>query len=190
MQHVREAAGGALVAAAASTLGDFIWATWIPRHRPVYGLIHGVLLFLCLGLYLGACAGQRVRGAAAGALLGLLAAGGFYALAPITGSWIMFVVWMGAWIGFGVLDGTVLRARAGIRDALVRGTIAALGSAVAFYAVSGIWFPFRPRGLDYAVHFACWTIAYLPGWTALLVGASPAGLRASAPAARSSPPPR
>jgi len=44
--------GGALAIAAVSTLGDFIWATWIPRHLPVYGLIHGAVLFLSIGLFL------------------------------------------------------------------------------------------------------------------------------------------
>ena len=38
-----------LAIAALSTLGDFIWATWIPRHIPAYGLTHGTLLFLGIG---------------------------------------------------------------------------------------------------------------------------------------------
>ena len=33
---------GALAIAVVSTAGDFIWAMWIPRHRPIYGLTHGV----------------------------------------------------------------------------------------------------------------------------------------------------
>ena len=47
---------GALLIAAVSTLGDFIWAGLHLRHRPLYGLSHGTLLFLCIGLYLGALA--------------------------------------------------------------------------------------------------------------------------------------
>ena len=39
---------GALWAAALSTLGDWIWARFIPAHRPVFGLAHGTLL--CLGI--------------------------------------------------------------------------------------------------------------------------------------------
>jgi hypothetical protein len=46
---------------------------------------------------------------------------------------------------------------------------AAFGSGVAFYAISGIWRPFDPVGWDYAVHAAAWTLAYLPGFAALLV---------------------
>ena len=45
--------GGAASIAAVSTLGDFLWANWIPGHRPLYGIIHGAVLFLCIGLFLG-----------------------------------------------------------------------------------------------------------------------------------------
>ena len=55
-----------------------------------------------------------------------------------------------------------------MREVLVRSTLAAIGSGLGFYAISGIWFPFHPRGWDYAVHFAYWTAAYLPGFGALL----------------------
>ena len=169
MSHWREAVGGALVAASVSTLGDFIWATWITRHRPVYGLIHGTLLFLCLGLYLGARARRTAVGAAVGALLGFLAAGGFYLLAPLVGYSAMFVLWIGVWVGLGLLNGTLLQRRAGVRAALIRGSFAAIGSGSAFYAISGIWFPFHPHGWDYAIHFVSWTVAYLPGFLALLI---------------------
>ena len=46
----------AVLIAAVSTLGDFIWAGLQLRHRPLYGLSHGTFLFLCIGLYLGALA--------------------------------------------------------------------------------------------------------------------------------------
>ena len=49
----RQATGGASAIAGVSTLGDFIWATWIPEHLPLYGLLHGALLFLSIGLFLG-----------------------------------------------------------------------------------------------------------------------------------------
>jgi hypothetical protein len=51
-----------LAIAALSTLGDFIWATWIPRHIPAYGLTHGTLLFLGIGLVLGMVAHRPLRG--------------------------------------------------------------------------------------------------------------------------------
>ena len=40
---------------------------------------------------------------------------------------------------------------------------------VAFYAISGIWARFDPKTIDYAYHFACWTVAFLPGFLALIV---------------------
>ena len=43
-----------------------------------------------------------------------------------------------------------------------------IGSGLGFYLISGIWRPFDPKGWDYAVHFLSWTIAYLPGFVALL----------------------
>jgi hypothetical protein len=162
---VREALTGAILIAAVSTLGDFIWATWIPRHRPIYGMSHGILLFMCIGLFLGVIAKRAMFGAVAGAAIGGLAAGSFYVLAPVAGYSIMFFVWFGMWIGLSIFN----RHLSGSRNPVVRGLIAAVASAVAFYLVSGIWFPFRPRGWDYAVHFAAWTVAYFPGFAALLV---------------------
>jgi hypothetical protein len=165
---------GAVATAAVSTLGDFVWATAIPRHMPRYGLAHGALLFLAVGLYLGALVQRPVLGAAGGALIGLAAAGSFYVLAPLIGFSVMFLVWFGVWLALAVFDGRALGRRANVGEMVVRGVAAAALSGVAFYAVSGIWFPFRPRGWDYAIHFASWTAAYLPGFLALLVEKPPA----------------
>ena len=169
MRNLGDALGGALITAAVSTLGDYVWAAWLPGHRPIYGLTHGTLLFLCMGLYLGARARKPVMGAAAGALLGFAAAGSFYLLSPLVGYSVMFVVWIGVWSGLGMINGRLLQERVDLRDVLIRSVVAAVACGAAFYAVSGIWFPFRPRGWDYAVHFASWTFAYLPGFAALLV---------------------
>ena len=46
VKRIGEAVGGGLVMAAVSTLGDFLWANWLPHHRPIYGLAHGTLLLL------------------------------------------------------------------------------------------------------------------------------------------------
>jgi hypothetical protein len=165
---MREAVIGALVVAAASTLGDFIWAMWIPRHLPVYGLTHGTLLFLAVGWYLGRVTGRPLAGTIGGGLVGFAAAGSFYVIAPLAGYSAMFVSYFGVWIALALLVAWLSGARVSSRDIVLRGMAAAVGSALAFYAVSGIWFPFRPRGWDYAVHFASWTIAYLPGMIALL----------------------
>ena len=160
---------GAVALASVSTLGDFVWATWIPRHRPLYGLTHGALLFLCIGLFLGTLTQRRVLGALTGALIGFLAAGSFYLLAPLAGYSVMFVVWFVVWIALGLFNERLNRRQAPFRAAVVRGLLAAAGSGVAFYLISGIWFPFNPRGWDYLAHFAGWTVAYFPGFAALLV---------------------
>lgn len=33
------------------TFGDFVWARYITAHRAVFGLRHGLLLCLVIGLY-------------------------------------------------------------------------------------------------------------------------------------------
>ena len=81
----------------------------------------------------------------------------------------MFLLFAVMWVALGVLTGRVLQRRDNIGMVLVRNALAAVGSGVAFYAISGIWMPFNPHGWDYARHFLDWTIAYLPGFAALLL---------------------
>ena len=166
---IRETIGSTVAIAAVSTLGDFIWATWIPRHRAIYGMTHGTLLFLCIGLMLGYWVRRSGFGAITGAATGFGVTASFYLLSPIVGFGVMFAVWFGMWIALAVLDG-LLRGR--IRAGLVvgRGLLAAGLSVMAFYMVSGIWMPFDPAGWDYLVHFGSWNLAFLPGFAALLIG--------------------
>lgn len=167
---MREAIAGAVLIAAVSTLGDFVWAGLGLRHRMAYGLTHGTLLFLCIGAYLGSIERQPRRGATAGAGIGVIAAGGFYALSPFAGYSVMFAAWAFVWLALAALVGRVLRPdRWTWRGTLTRGTLAMIGSGVGFYLISGIWRPFDPQGWDYAVHWVSWTIAYLPGFLALRV---------------------
>jgi hypothetical protein len=162
------ALAGALLLGALSTLFDFVWARLALPHRAVFGLAHGTLLLLALGLYLGALRGRPWRGAGAGGLVGLLAAASFYALAPFLGYPAMFASWMALWVGFALVDAR-LGGGASTRDALVRGLLAATGSGLAFWAISDIWLGPATAGPSYAWNFACWTIAFLPGFAALLV---------------------
>ncbi len=163
---------GSLGIAAVSTLGDFIWAAAHLRHRPEYGLTHGTLLFLAIGLFLGTLAGRPAAGAMLGAALGFLAAGSFYVLAPFVGYSAMFVVWIAIWLALAVLYTRLAGLdvqQVGLGAVVGRGAAAAVTSGIAFYAISGIWRPFNPEGWDYAVHFGAWTLAYLPGFAALLL---------------------
>ena len=166
---IRASLGGAASIAAVSTLGDFIWANWALQNRPLNGVLHGSLLFLCIGLYLGVPAKKHLTGAVAGALIGGLAAGGFYLIAPVLGRSAMFFLWFAAWIALGFLNQRLTRREVNLRAAFGRGVLAAVGSGVAFYLVSGIWFPFDPQGWDYLLHFGAWTVAYLPGFAALCI---------------------
>jgi hypothetical protein len=168
MSGLMRALVGALVLAAASTLGDFVWARFVARHRVVWGIAHGTLVLLALGVYLGLLRRRPALGALAGAGAGLLAAASFYALAPLLGYSAMFVSWTALWLGLALVDAR-LRGRARGGEVALRGLLAAAGSGLAFYAVSGIWTRPAPGGPDYPYHFLCWTIAFLPGFAALLL---------------------
>jgi hypothetical protein len=169
VRGIGSAVAGSLALAALSTVGDWIWARYVPRHRPLYGLIHGGLLCLAIGLVLGLPRRHAARGALGGVLIGLGAAGSFYLLAGAIGYAAMFVLWMALWAAFGLLAGRGLgEPRTRTREALLRGVLAALASGLAFYAISGIWTRPAPGGPDYAFHFLCWTAAFLPGFLALL----------------------
>lgn len=161
---------GALVIAAVSTLGDFVWAGLHLRHRMEYGLAHGAILFLCIGAYLGSVDRKTLTGATYGGLIGLLAAGSFYVLAPLIGYSVMVLVWAFVWLAVAILSGHLLGARASWPNTLKRGVLAMVGSGIGFYLISGIWRPFDPQGWDYAVHFFSWTLAYLPAFLALTYG--------------------
>jgi hypothetical protein len=159
---------GAALLGGLNTLGDFLWARFVRSHRMLFGIAHGALLFLVLGIFLGYVRGRVLRGGLGGAGAGLAAALLFYVLAPLLGYAAMFPAWMALWIGLAWLDARLLRS-APTGPALVRGLVAAVGSGLAFYAISGIWTRPSPGRPDYAYHFACWTFAFLPGFLALLV---------------------
>lgn len=170
-----QAALGALLLGALNTLGDFVWASLGLRHRVVLGLLHGALLFLALGGYLGALRRRALRGALGGAAIGFAAALVFYALARWLRFYAMFPAWMALWAGFALFDARVLREPpAATASALVRGGLAAILSGAAFYAISGIWTKPRPGGPDYVLNLFSWTVAFLPGFLALLLERSSA----------------
>ena len=175
MSPILVAVVSSLFVAAVSTVGDWVWASQLLRHRTWYGLAHGAGLCLAMGLALGAPAGRPLIGAGGGIVAGFLAAGSFYLLAPllrgagIGGYGAMYLSWVLLWIFIGYLDGPILR-RTAAAAAIVRGLIAAAASGVAFYLVSGMWTNWSPATINYLDHFVRWTVAFLPGFLVLRLG--------------------
>lgn len=160
------AIGSALFAAVVMTLGDFVWASQLLPHRTAYGLLHGAGLCLALGLALGAPAKRPLTGAIGGLVVGILSAASFYVLAPLMRYSAMLVSWMLLWILLALLD-RMLQRGASVASALIRGVLAAVGSGIAFYAISGMWRDWNPQTINYVDHFLRWAIAFLPGFLAL-----------------------
>jgi hypothetical protein len=159
----------ALCAAAVMTLGDYVWASRLLSHRMVFGLVHGAGLCLALGAALGLPAKRPLFGAVGGLVVGLLAAASFYVLAPFLRYSAMFVSWFVLWVLLALLHRMLSRASS-FGVALVRGLVAALGSGLAFYAISGMWTRWNPSAINYADHFLRWSFAFLPGFLALHLG--------------------
>ena len=165
---MRSAVIGAVVTAAVSTLGDYLWANVLPHRQPVYWFAHAIILFVTVGACLGWPTRRPLAGAVGAALIGCAATLGFYFLQPIIGYSALFVLFVALWVALGVLTGRVLQQHDSAGAVLTRSLLAAAGAGLGFYAISGIWMPFNPHGLDYAKHFVYWTIAYFPGFAALL----------------------
>lgn len=167
MSQVLPALGASLFLGAVMTIGDFVWEYFGVRHSVVSGMVHGAAMCLCIGGILGMRAGRPGTGLAAGPLVGVLAAGAFYAMAPTLGWGAMLPAWMLFWICFALLQHWFRRET--LQKALGRGVAAAVLSGLAFYAISGIWTRPAPGGPNYAVHFVYWSFAFLPGFLALFL---------------------
>jgi hypothetical protein len=154
---------------AVSTLGDFVWASLSLRHRVAFGLVHGAVICLCIGGVIGWRSRRLAPAAAAGPVVGVLAAAVFYLLVPQLGWAAMVPAWMFFWICFALLQAR-LHPAGPYRGAIVRGLAAALLSGAAFWAISGIWTEPSPGGPDYVRNFLSWTVAFLPGFVALFAG--------------------
>jgi hypothetical protein len=159
----------ALTLGAASTAGDMLWAGLSLRHRAAYGLVHGSLICLFIGGFVGWRSRQLARGLLAGPVIGVLAAASFYALAPWLRYYAMFPSWMFFWICFALLQ-KVLRGERTWSGAILRGLVAAVVSGAAFYAISGIWTKPPREGPNYLYNFAAWSVAFFPGFAALFWG--------------------
>lgn len=159
------ALAAALALGVVATLGDFVWDYWNVRHTPLYGVIHGAVFCLAIGAAIGVRTGRLVPALVAGPLVGALAAGVFYMLAPAMRLSAMFPAWMLFWICFALLQRQLRPESAGV--ALARGLAAAVLSGIAFYLISGIWTARAPGGPDYLRNFLSWTFAFFPGFASL-----------------------
>ena len=160
------AIAASVVLGAVMTVGDWAWAALQLPHRVWYGITHGAVMCLCLGLAVGIRAGRPLPGALAGPVIGVLAALSFYALAPMIRWSAMFPAWMLLWILFAMLQQR-LSKKESFRAALLRGIAAALVSGAAFYAISGIWINDSHTNPNLLRHFGAWSFAFLPGFLAL-----------------------
>lgn len=167
MIQVRDAILSTVVLALVATLGDFVWARWLPQHTTIAGVSHGALLFLAAGAMLGRPHGRAPAGAASGLAAGLAGALAFYALAPVMGMAAMFVAWFALWIVLGAAAFGILRRDGRLLEGLVRGLAAGLLSGLAFYAVSDMWRNWNPATINYADHLWRWAIAFLPAFICL-----------------------
>jgi hypothetical protein len=155
-----------LALGAVMTLGDFAWSALQIQHKVAYGIVHGAVMCLCLGLAVGVRSRRPAVAAIAGLVIGVIAAVTFYALASALGIGAMFPAWMLLWILFAVLQ-CRLQETETLGAALIRGTLAALLSGAAFYLISGIWT--RGGEPNLARNFASWSFAFLPGFVALFL---------------------
>jgi hypothetical protein len=135
---MRTAVISAVVTAAVSTVGDYLWANVLPHGPQVYWFAHAIILFLTIGACLGLPSRRPLAGAAGAVVIGCLATAGFWVLRPIVGyAGSLFLLFTLLWVALGVLTGRVLQRRDNIGAVLVRSALAAVGSGLAFYAISG-----------------------------------------------------
>jgi hypothetical protein len=156
----------ALVLGAVMSLGDVIWAAMRLQHRAIYGIVHGAVMCLCLGIAVGMRVRRPIAGALAGPVIGVIAAVAFYGLVRWLGLAAMFPAWMLFWILFALLQ-RQLSPHETLTQAAIRGLIAAMLSGLAFYEISGIWTRPSPGGPNVLIHLAAWSVAFFPGFLVL-----------------------
>lgn len=166
------AIAGAVALGAVSTLGDWIWAHYLRDGDPIAGVVHGAVIFLVLAAILAWNAGTRraaVRLLPSLPAAGVLLAAVFYPLARVIGYLgALIVTWVGMWLALAALQRWASNGQESLGHTILRGVLAAIGSGLAFWAISGIWTnPEADPG--YLGRFAYWTFAFLPGFLALLL---------------------
>ena len=99
----------------------------------------------------------------------MLLAAVFYPLAGAIGYLgALIVTWVAMWLALAALQRWARGASESLGLTALRGLLAALGSGLAFWAISGIWTN-PAANPSYLWRFACWTFAFLPGFLGLLL---------------------
>jgi hypothetical protein len=177
---MKHALNGALFTASICTFFDYLWKAWIPdEHAMIYGLLHGALLFACLGAFIGALkkSGKTVlMGMVGGIVSGFAAAAGFYFvyfpllshLMPRKHAYLlaMIVSWITIWKLLANL--TAMLNGEGFRPfpSGVRGFIASVVSVPGFLLITHLWSD--PDSYNYILAFLGWTFAFFAALMALL----------------------
>jgi hypothetical protein len=173
----------AITLGALSTMGDWIWARFIPDGAVIPGVVHGVLFFVALALVLGRAGsepGATRRLLATLPMAGLLIAASFYPVAWAVGYLpALIVAWVAMWLSLAWLYRRAAASGESSGSTLARGVLAALGSGLAFWAVSGMWTSAAMAGANYPLRFLLWTLAFLPGFIALLIRREALGAKGS-----------
>lgn len=163
----------AAVLGVVSSFGDWLWTNYIPDGAVIPGVAHGLAIFVLLAGVLAWAAGgpgvwRRLLGALP--LAGLLLAALFYPIAYLTGYLpALLITWFLMWL---VLAFAQRWARGGSEPAsraALRGFVAAIGSGLAFWSISGIWTEAPPQAPNYLLRALQWSYAFLPGFLALLL---------------------
>jgi len=165
------AVAGSVFLALVSTFGDWFWARFIPSHEVVYGVAHGAIMCVCIGLVLGASRfGKRalVRGTVGTLIVGVVVSGAFYPLYGLIGIASMFVCWAALWIAFALLH-RKLGFPGSIGSAIGRGLAGALLSGAGFYPIYVLWTQPPKSGSIYLMFLGAWLVAFLPGFLALFL---------------------
>jgi hypothetical protein len=151
-----------------ATVGDYIWFEYGVRHTAVHGVLHGAALLCAVGFVLGRHAGATLRGTLGGVFAGVAGALAFYAVAGVLGYLgALIAAWAFTWIALAVVGAWIRGQVTPVLRWLVPGLLAALGSGITFYLVSGIWTDHPPGGRNYLWHLIAWSVAWGPGITVL-----------------------
>ncbi len=82
----------------------------------------------------------------------------------------LLITWVLMWMTLAFLQRWALQHGETALRALLRGLVAAVGSGLSFWAISGIWTNPSPGEPNHWLRVFYWALAFLPGFLALLVG--------------------